>query len=52
MILLLALAPPQLLFGLPAGRNREISSAAGPSGVESQEAVRAGGEAASHADVG
>lgn len=52
MILLLALLLPQLLFGLPAGRNREVSSTVGPSGVESQEAVPANGKAASHADVG
>jgi MFS transporter, CP family, cyanate transporter len=52
MILLLALVLPQFLFGLPAGRNRQISSATGPSGVESQEAPLGRREAASHADVG
>jgi len=52
MILLLALVLPQFLFGLPAGRNRQISAATGPSGAASREPVLARGEAASRPDVG
>lgn len=51
IILLLALALPQLLFGLAAGRNREISTATAENGAESPQRVTAAGEAAPRADL-